>query len=1240
MQHRHEIRLLSLNLLFAFVVAVHVSSGQARIAAAETGRPVPIRVLLNSEEGRAKKIQISDNGKIIAAESGAGTSLIDALSGRLIRKLSIDESEDVVSELVSISPNGDRLLSTQNDVFQLWDTTTGKIILSLKNSDTVAALMSMDGKSLATVWRDKTTLKLWDTETGALRASIRSGSSEITDYEFVPESRYVATLSKDRSIRIWDAQTGALVKSLASGSEEVKKITASKLHLLLIGKSSAQLWEIGSAKQIVSVKHNSDNPEYAFSRDGNRFYLEDKTGIGRVFTTRDGKQLASIRPKQNKKSILLSNDGNTIVSINEDGLQFFDANSGKEALPAQSFDGTYLGSDENYLVVKLKNEGWQIRELTRGSILASYGFPKEILLSQKLESISGTSVSTSSNGEMTAIRSASDRIEVRNSRTWTRISECRASGKVEDIRFSHGGEVVSWVGEVKGGSAVGACDATSGSPFGLTYKMAGLESYLGLTHTNSIITQDSSAKKLQLRSIVSGKLGTSLKQNREIEALSVARVSPNGKFLAGGTEDNNVNVWDVATGKLIQGLKMLPGQKVGQVASIAINNDSTRVAAGTVSGILVNLWDIQSGKLLRTFTSADTVNTHNKNTIGMRGEGSLNVGAISFGSQRIAASYGRSIIVWDERSGRELWKVITERGDIGEITFSANGEQIISTSKEGIIDRWDAASGALLGSVFPLASGEWIILTPEGFFDASSPKAAQNLNVVRGLEVSSIDQFRNALFRPDLVKAKLAGDLDGVVKAAAAKLDLNKVVESGNAPRVAIASPADGSSVAKGEINFEAIVTEQGGGIGRIEWRLNGQPVGIETRGFQRVQDGLAAPPAGSGTSEAAIRISQKMVLDAGDNVIEVLAYNARGLVASQPSRVTLKATGPVAVTKPRLFVLAVGVNDYYDSRLKLNYAVPDARAIAASFEKAGAGFYDSVKAVTVLDADVTRANLEKVFANLASQVKTTDVFVFFIAGHGRTLDGHYYFLPQDFKYRDQNSYAENGLSQQQWQKWITTVQARKSVLIYDTCESGAVTADPVVMASNTRGLQRVEEQAVAYDKLRDAVGKTILAASTDTQPALEGYRGHGVFSYVVMEALEKAQTNAGGLIEVTGLISYIDDKVPDLSFQAFKQRQIPQNKLTGSNFAIAKPTAMSLRTGPAQAASTPGTHAVSTRPTHVVIAPADVYETFGGRGAATQQLRPGTLLSLVKTEQGWMLVAKDGKAVGYVAESKITQIQ
>jgi hypothetical protein len=59
-----------------------------------------------------------------------------------------------------------------------------------------------------------------------------------------------------------------------------------------------------------------------------------------------------------------------------------------------------------------------------------------------------------------------------------------------------------------------------------------------------------------------------------------------------------------------------------------------------------------------------------------------------------------------------------------------------------------------------------------------------------------------------------------------------------------------------------------------------------------------------------------------------------------------------------------------------------------------------------------------------------------------------------------------------------------------------------------------------------------------------------------------------------------------------------------------------------------------STRPTHVVIAPAEVFSGAGGRGASVQRLAPGTLVTLVETAQGWILVARDGKTVGYVAQN------
>jgi WD40 repeat protein len=727
---------------------------------------------------------------------------------------------------------------------------------------------------------------------------------------------------------------------------------------------------------------------------------------------------------------------------------------------------------------------------------------------------------------------------------------------------------------------------------------------------NALLTTSGGDPAAKIWDITTGRQLRQLK----MDGLFSAAASPDGKTIltiagAGSqTANNAIILWDAATGRQLRRIACCAGDVL---TNSVFSPDGRFILTGGLSA--AHLLDTATGRELHKL-SAD-----------------MGSGLAFSPDSKTALTGGIDVKLWDAATGNVIRQLHGHVEEVYSSAFSPDGKVVVTGSDDGTTRLWDANSGTALASMIYFSDGEWLTITPEGFFDASSPKAADNLNVVRGLEVYSIDQFRDALFRPDLVKAKLAGDPDGTVKAAAAKLDLDKVVASGNAPKVAITSPADGSVASTGEVSVEGAVTEQGGGIGRIEWRLNGRLVGIDTRGLERIQDNAAA--------NTAIKISQKMVLDAGDNVVEVLAYNTRGLVASQSSRITIKAIGPAIAAKPRLFVLAVGVNDYYDGRLRLNFAAPDARSMAASFEKAGAGLYESVKAVTVLDADVTRANLDNVFTQLGSEVKASDVFVFFVAGHGRTLDGHYYFLPQDFKYRDQGSYAESGLSQEQWQKWITLVKARKSVLIYDTCESGAVTADNVVVAS--RGLQRVEEQAVAYEKLRNATGRTILAASTDSQPALEGYHGHGVFSYVVMEALQKAQTNANGLIEITGLISYIDDRVPDITSQVFHQSQFPQNKMLGSNFAIAKPIAMALTgTEPPGEAAQLTDPATPTKPTHVVITPADVFTVAGGQNFPVERLPAGTLLSLVKTEQGWMLMAKEGKMVGYVASDHLLRVQ
>ena len=104
------------------------------------------------------------------------------------------------------------------------------------------------------------------------------------------------------------------------------------------------------------------------------------------------------------------------------------------------------------------------------------------------------------------------------------------------------------------------------------------------------------------------------------------------------------------------------------------------------------------------------------------------------------------------------------------LSLARDGKRAVSGSPDTTIRLWNVDTGETLATLLAAGNGEWIILTPEGFFSASA-KGNELANVVSGFEVFPLQRFHQLLHRPDLVAEKIAGDPKGLVRDALAKLD-------------------------------------------------------------------------------------------------------------------------------------------------------------------------------------------------------------------------------------------------------------------------------------------------------------------------------------------------------------------------------------------------------------------------------------------------------------------------------------
>jgi uncharacterized caspase-like protein len=288
--------------------------------------------------------------------------------------------------------------------------------------------------------------------------------------------------------------------------------------------------------------------------------------------------------------------------------------------------------------------------------------------------------------------------------------------------------------------------------------------------------------------------------------------------------------------------------------------------------------------------------------------------------------------------------------------------------------------------------------------------------------------------------------------------------------------------------------------------------------------------------------------LTSGLNTIRAIVFNGDNTMQSNDALHEITASFK-SLTKPSLHALVVGINEFKNPKLRLNYPVADAELFAETLGKGATGLFEKVNIKKlVTQEETTNENIIKELKTYQA-LNPDDLFVFYVASHGTVDDGEYFLITSNVGSTRTEKLRTDAISQTVFKELISNIPATKKLILLDTCNAGAL-GDAIQVAMLTRGMS----EDTAMKVLSRAVGSTILSASTSIQEALEGYQGHGLFTFVLTEGLSgKADKGKTGYIKTTELADYVDNEVPVLAEKIFKKAQYPTISISGQGFPVGK---------------------------------------------------------------------------------------
>ncbi|MBX2930935.1 MAG: caspase family protein [Chitinophagaceae bacterium] len=1084
------------------------------------------------------------------------------------------QSGEFAAYIVAMHPSGKYYATRDyNSTIRVWDIQLGKIVRTFQAHDDAinAIAYSPNGRYFATC-SDDSTIKIWSTFNYTVITSIKTNSIEYS-LAFSPNNKELASGGNDSLIKIWNILTGEKQYSL-------KKHKGIVTQLCYVGRNEDILFSSGTDSMVyhwnlfdrVDVRWYNKKAKLLnmkVSYNGNYMFYTANDSTINVWDLYKGKfyfkekiSVAQYGTSRNFTEPDFSPDGSLLTYADEyNRVVIVDLNAGYFKSIAK---GAYKGAYLNTLNFTTDQKG----------IFATYPFMGKT----KLFDIS----------EYKSIQTFNTDVEVKTNVQYTNPNTM--------VQFSKNGQSIFTASNriIKYNFSNSTTEFLLQSPqfiYNETFMLNDSISFISNDYNEVGFLNHASRKEISSITLPNNDTIAQYVFNEKKNILYL--VSIHGSIKAFAVKDFVIHKEVIFSAQInLNDNKLVSIVKWDSVSNhLLIATKGEMVDMYKVNVLSGKITALPSLKNFGDFVIADNYiyfNNHNgtitKNNIQtLQVEKEFNISndknvagfmKLSPNKKLIAAYYNdTNFVVIDIEKEKILYTKKAHDIYAMGLAFSPNSQYILTGGFDTKLNLFKATTGSKLLNIFTPSTLDFVAADTVGNYMASK-NSLDGLSFKLNENIYPFEQFDMQFNRPDLVLAQSGmGDsvlIEAYKKAVEKRFQKNKsaiipIDKLEQLPTLTITDNTDVSyftNLNYTELTLNCFHATQP--ISTLHISVNNNPI-----------YGFAGKKLGNNSNDTSFTV--KIPLAAGKNEIKIYCTNA---LAQNSLQQTFEVRcNSKEDTAAKTWFIGIGVSNYKDKNMNLQYAAKDIRDLTQTFTKGK----KNIEIDTLIDSKATLQNILSIRKKLLA-ANPNDKVIVAVTGHGlldKNLDFYYATYDIDF-----NNPTKKGLKYEMLEYILDSVPAQKKLLLIDACHSGALDKEALqtdtaklfvpitdtsqqsegkVITASRSTIKNKKPSKVSLNNTFELMknmfsdfannnGSMVISAAGGLEFAFESPTwNNGVFTYSIRKGLESLEADDEGnfdlTVSVNELMRYVSKKVIELTNG--QQRPTSRRELVGFDWEL-----------------------------------------------------------------------------------------